>query len=132
MKQFLAVSQVIMYLLLFWSVGNVLIGGTLRWFLKGFWRSFWDMSVVWCLVNVVIAVVAIMGVGNVTEADLVHVANSIHFNAGLNFAYVASGVAIWMYGKWRDRVSFGGYGVAIIAQGLVLMAIDFSLIFFAL
>lgn len=83
---------------------------------RGFWRSFWFMSGLWCVVNTLIVCYAIVA----PPESLESFRRILLINAGLDVGYiVVGGVLLAM-----KRPMLRGFGAAVCVQGLFLLAFD--------
>lgn len=85
---------------------------------REFWRAFWLMSGAWAFVDAVIALLGLMG-GDPGADSLRRV---LWVNAGLDIGYVLLGLFLLS----RKGATSGGFGGAVIAQGLFLLVFDAS------
>lgn len=81
-------------------------------------RDFGIMTAAWGAIDAVIAL-ASMGAGRATAASMVP---TIAFNEGLDAGYVGVGLAMILLAGERRRIK--AFGLAIVVQGAILLALD--------
>jgi hypothetical protein len=87
-----------------------------------FWRSFWFMSSLWCVVNIAIAITAIADPPDSADAFR----SLLGTNIILNCVWIAIGIGL-VAARPKDpatRTMLRGFGAAVITQGTALLAFD--------
>jgi len=120
-----------MYILLFWAITNVVLGMVLARFAKGAWRHFGVFSAGWNVVNLALALSAVVNttllVGFRAQAEEAFFLQGLFaVNAGLDVAYITAGFWLWDRSRWveRNRERNRGYGWALWLQGGFLLVFD--------
>lgn len=117
-----------------WAISNILIGGIGRRRLSGEKAYFHEMSMIWNVVNLIIAGAGyyfttkadIPADGAALLADQVFFQKTLLFNAGLDLAYIIGG--FYLIERSRNTVNkperLKGYGKSVILQGIFLFIFD--------
>lgn len=96
--------------LAYWSAGSIVVGAiVMPWN-----RDFSTMTIGWAVVNLVIVTASWR---SKPPTSLPSLREFLAFNLGLNLAYLAVGVALWLAGH-------PGWGLAISIQSLALEGLD--------
>ncbi len=83
---------------------------------REFWRGFWLVSGIWCVVNSAIALAGLMG----EPAEPPALRRLLLINAGLDVAYIAAGAILMS----RPAPTLRGPGAAVVVQGFFLLIFD--------
>ncbi len=115
-----------------WSIGNIALGLALRSRTGGSRRRFHEMNAIWNVVNLGIAGIGYLRLGDPVNSPLAAWQENIGFekillfNAGLDVGYVFGGLYLLERSRQpradEDRLS--GYGRSIILQGSFLFVFD--------
>lgn len=117
-----------------WAISNILIGGIGRSRLSGEKAYFHEMSMIWNVVNVIIAGAGyyftakadLPADGMALLADQVFFQKTLLFNSGLDLAYIVGG--FYLVERSKNTVNkperLKGYGKSVILQGVFLFIFD--------
>lgn len=83
---------------------------------RGFWRSFWFMSGLWCIVNTAIGVWSLLD----PPESIEQFRRLLLINSGLDVVYLIVGGVLLLQRQPMPR----GFGAAICLQGLALLVFD--------
>ncbi len=135
----MAINETAMLVLGSWAAGNILVGTYGNFKASGEAKYFHQFNAMWNLVNLGIATFGYLNAVNsdptsMTNLEILNDYNSLQsfllLNAGLDFAYIATG----FYLKERSKNSsiserMRGYGNSLLLQGGFLLLFDVSLYF---
>ncbi len=118
-----------------WSAANLIYSGIASGQTTGTTRYFHQMNVMWGGINLGLAALGYLGTKNKDGMTLVQslkqqggLEKTYIFNAGLDVAYIASGLYLKERSKTRikveNRQKERGYGESIILQGAALLLLD--------
>lgn len=118
-----------------WSAANVIYSAVATGQTTGTTRYFHQMNVMWGGINLGISALGYLGLKNKDGMSLVEslkqqggIEKTYIFNAGLDVAYVASGLYLKERSKSRikveNRQKERGYGESIMLQGAALLLLD--------
>ena len=118
-----------------WSAANVIYSAIASGQTTGTTRYFHQMNVMWGGINLGFAALGYLGLKNKDGLSLVQslkqqggIEKTYIFNAGLDVAYIASGLYLKERSKTRikveNRQKEKGYGESIILQGAALLLLD--------
>ncbi len=118
-----------------WSAANLIYSGIATGQTTGTTRYFHQMNVMWGGINLGLAALSYIGLKNKDGLSLVQslkqqagVEKTYMFNAGLDVAYIASGLYLKERAKSNVKISnqqkLKGYGESIILQGAALLVLD--------
>ncbi|MCC5938350.1 MAG: hypothetical protein JJU34_13815 [Lunatimonas sp.] len=115
-----------------WAVGNMLWGGFMAGRTSGELQGFHQMNAYWNSVNLLIAgfgyYSAMKEVPSAEFWETIQQQQSIEkillVNAGLDVAYMATGLYMLERGKRKDDARIRGFGKSVILQGAFLMSFD--------
>ena len=114
--------QILTAILSFWallSMGTAIVG--LYRPRSDKWRSFWFMSGMWGLIDGAIVVYAMIDNPPTDEA----LKGILKINLALDVCYLAAGIVL----ATRPKPHLKGFGLAILIQGLFLLALDAAIYF---
>jgi len=135
----MSINETAMLVLGGWAVGNILVGSYGNFKASGEAKYFHQFNAMWNVVNLGIAAFGYLNAVNsdpssMTNVEIIKDFNSLQnfllLNAGLDFAYIATG----FYLKERSKNSssserLSGYGNSLLLQGGFLLAFDVALYF---
>ncbi len=118
-----------------WSAANLIYSGIATGQTTGTTRYFHQMNVMWGGINLGLAALSYIGLKNKDGLSLVQslkqqagIEKTYMFNAGLDVAYIASGLYLKERAKSNVKISnqqkLKGYGESIILQGAALLVLD--------
>ncbi|MGL4461470.1 MAG: DUF6992 family protein [Planctomycetia bacterium] len=121
-----------------WAALNILVGVVYSFRTSGSVRAFFQMTALWNVVNLVIAVAGWQGSAGVDPADFTLAAtvaevrfiqNLLLLNVGLDVAYIAAGGWMSAHAKTRATAAdrWRGFGRAVMLQGAFLLCFDSTL-----
>lgn len=121
-----------------WAVLNIGTGMALRGNAQGSERYFHDMNAIWNGVNLGIAAFGYFNAVNLQKPsnglEMYQIQNSLDktllFNAGVDFAYIATGLYLNERANrgGENAERFRGYGRSIILQGAFLLVFDAAMV----
>lgn len=121
-----------------WAVANIAGGLALRSNTTGSTRRFHEMNAIWNSVNLGIAAFGYFGAVNLANPESaldlyktqVSMDKILLFNAGLDLAYIASGVYLMERAKSTSKNAnrLKGYGKSVVMQGAFLFAFDVAMV----
>lgn len=132
----LEISKKSMFVLGGWSVTNMAIGGVLSTQTEGNTKYFHQMNAIWNVVNVGIAAGGYFGVRKEMKKKHWNLSESVTeqhkiqkvllFNAGLDLAYMATGVYLIERSKndLENQDRWKGFGQSLVLQGGFLFVFD--------
>jgi hypothetical protein len=116
-----------------WSAANLIYSGIATGQTTGTTRYFHQMNVMWGGINLGFAALGYFGIKNKNGLSLVQslkqqagIEKTYIFNAGLDVAYIASGLYLKERSKntTKNPQKLKGYGESIILQGAALLLLD--------
>ncbi len=133
------ISKVTMISLNSWAVGNITYGTIANFNSTGEAKYFHQMNAIWNVVNLGIGIPGIIGAYKKKSPmsfqevnNYQHRLEKVYFvNAGLDVAYITSGLALRVFGKGKPtdvRHRLQGYGNALMMQGGYLLIHDIAAI----
>lgn len=135
-QQRLYISQLSMLTLGGWSVTNLAVGGILSTQTEGSTKYFHQMNAGWNIINLAIAGAGYLGIRKELKIKDWNFSNTVAaqhkmqkillFNAGLDLAYMMSGVYLIERSKndLENQDRFKGFGQSLILQGGFLFVFD--------
>lgn len=121
-----------------WALGNIAIGTYSRSQSMGQTKYFHEMNAAWNLINLSIASIGYFSniepnIG-MSLSELISEQNKLDkillFNAGLDVAYVTTGLFLNQRGINKDSDRLKGYGKSLMLQGLFLFVFDLGFYYF--
>ena len=133
------ISKTSMISLNTWAVGNITYGTIANFNSSGEAKYFHQMNAIWNVVNLGIGIPGIIGAykkeSPKTLKEIYDYQNKLEkvylINAGLDVAYIASGLALRNFGENKTgetRLRLKGYGNALMMQGAYLLLHDIAAI----
>lgn len=121
-----------------WSIGNIIIGAYGRQQYQGQTKYFYEMNASWNVINLSIASIGYFS--NIEPSlgmsltELISEQNKLDkillFNAGLDVAYITTGLYLNQRGINKNSDRLRGYGKSLMLQGLFLFVFDLGFYYF--
>lgn len=122
-----------MIVLSLWAIGNIFVGFIKRRNQEGMKKYFYEMNVMWNIVNLVIGIGALVGLQDIyynspTPQRIIEyvdwTSNVLVINIFLDIGYQLAGFWIFKKPLKKFKVRMQGYGVSLILQGAFLFVLD--------
>lgn len=122
-----------MIVLSLWALGNIFIGFFNRRKHDGLKKYFYEMNLMWNIVNLVIAIGALVGLQDIyynspTPQGIIEyidwTSNVLVINIFLDIGYQLAGFWIFKKPLMKFKARMQGYGVSLILQGAFLFVLD--------